>query len=111
VCRDDGPLSLSLSLSLLLDRSKKNYSLLWVGNTWIIIIRVFSVKRIFRKGICVVGEEKTTELESVVKQNTVVVGGKHLDNNNNKRFFYADADVSNRNLCCGKKKLLNKKVL
>ncbi len=44
------------------------------------------MKQIFGKGICVVGEEKTTELESVVKQNTVVVGGKHLDNNNNKRF-------------------------
>ncbi len=43
-----------------------------------------------------------------MKQDTVVVGGKHLDNN--KSFFYA-ADVSNRNLCCGEKKPLNKKVL
>jgi hypothetical protein len=49
-----------------------------------------------------VGLKKTTELESVVKQDTVLVGGKHLDNN--KRFLCeADADVSNRNLCCGKK--------
>jgi hypothetical protein len=60
------------------------------------------VKQIFRIGICVVGLKKTTELESVVKQDTVLGGGKHLDNN--KRFLCeADADVSNRNLCCGKK--------
>jgi hypothetical protein len=63
----------------------------------------FCVKQIFRIGICVVGLRKTTELESVVKQDTVVVVGKHLDNNNERFLCEADADVSNRNLCCRKK--------
>ncbi len=46
-------------------------------------------------------EKKTIKQESVVKQVTVVVDGKHLDNN--KSFFYA-ADVSNRNFVLWEKK-------
>jgi len=50
----------------------------------------------------VAGGKHLDNKESVVKQDAVVAGGKHLDNN--KSFFFNAADVSNRNLCCGEKK-------
>ncbi len=66
-----------------------------MGNTWIIIIRVFLCEAdadVSNRNLCC-GGKKTIEEESAVKQDAAV-GEKHLDDNNNKRFLCeADADV------------------